>query len=141
MGPLRRLPWIDILALVPAFVLVFATGHPGEALGRLDPLIVFRLVVLLWVLVHSYFIVEHLIEDMIEMRDLLRNLERANPLLRGLERTGGSAFWWSIRRLVRLALRTGWPTFLLATIVVALNTMTWALVAGWRPDFLRPWLG
>jgi len=141
MGALKRLPWIDILALVPAFVLVFATGRPDDALAHLDPLVVFRIVVLLWVLVHTYFIVEHLLEDIIEMRDFLRDLERANPKLRGLERTGGLAFWWSIRRLARLTLLLGWPTYLLAAVVVALNTMTWAVLAGWRPDFLRPWLG
>lgn len=141
MGTLKRLPWIDILALAPAIVLVFATGHPLQALGDLDPLVVFRLLVLLWVLVHTYFIVEHLLESLFEVRDMLRDLERANPLLRGLERTGQRAFRWSVVRLVRVALRNGWPTFLLAAIVVAVNSLTWLVMAGWRPEFLRPWLG
>jgi hypothetical protein len=131
----RRALAIEALAALPALLLVVLAPDPLLAVARFDPLVVFRLLLLLWVLVHMWFIVEHLVEDIRSVQLFLTDLERSNPVWR-VSGAGQRAFRWAIFRAVALSLRVGWPTLLLAGLVAALNAVTWFVLAGWRPSFL-----
>lgn len=133
----KRLPWIDVVAAAPLVLLALLAADLHRTIATLDPLVVFRLFLLLWVLVHVYLTIERFVESIIEVRDFLRDLEKSAPHVRGLAGIGDRAFWWSVRRVARLSLRYGWPTLLLAGLVVAVNSATWLILGGWRPGFLK----
>jgi hypothetical protein len=68
----RKLPWIEIAGAAPALALVAAAPDLPRTLATLDPLIVFRLLMVLWVLSHIFFAVQHLYEDLLDVRDYVR---------------------------------------------------------------------
>lgn len=134
---MKRFPWIDALAALPVALLALLASDLIAAMATLDPLVVFRLLLLLWVLSHIVFNVGHLIDDIRGVREFLRDLEKSDPRLRGVAATGDRAFLWAVARVTRLAVGMGWPSLLLAALVVAVNTAAWLVLAGWRPEFLR----
>jgi hypothetical protein len=135
----KRALALEALAALPALLLVVLAGDPLLAMARFDPLVVFRLLLLLWVLVHMWFIAEHLLEDLGAMRLFLADVEKTNPDWR-VRRAGDRASRWSLLRVARFCLRLGWPTLLLAAIVTSVNAASFSLLAGWRPAILAPWL-
>jgi hypothetical protein len=136
----RRLPWIDIVAAMPVVAIVLLAPDFTLELARLDPLVVFRVLLTLWVLVHIFLTLQRFFEDLMEVGEFLRDIERADARVKGLAKTGHRVFLWSLWRVMRLALRCGWPTAFLAASVVAVNAVTWLVLAGWRPAFLAPLL-
>jgi hypothetical protein len=131
----KRLVLLNGLAALP--LLVLALADPDAGLAKLDPFVVFRLILLVWVVIQIWHIVEHLTEDLRGIREFLVDLENATPNVRGLTATGERVFRWSIARAIRLVFRVGWPSLVLAAAAVALNAGTWLVLSGWRPEFLR----
>lgn len=134
----KRLPWIDIGAAAPVAAMALFAPDLIVSFSKLDPLFIFRFMLLLWVLVHVVLNVARLVEGLVGVRQFLRSLEQTNPRMKGVAATGDRVFIWSVARALRFTLRFGWPTLGLAAIVVTINAMTWLLLAGWRPDFLKP---
>ncbi len=130
---LKKLPWLDIAALGGATALVLVSNG--------DPLVIFRLLLLVWVVVHVFLTLQRFYEDIVGVREFLVDLEGANPAMRGVAETGRRVFVASFGLIARRALRSGWPTLLLALLVVAANAATWVLLT--KPDLLKapplPW--
>ncbi len=133
----RRAILLNVLAAAPLAMMAIFTPDLVVAIAKLDPLVVFRLVMLLWVLSHIWLNIEHLVEDIINVREYLCDLEKADPRMKGLAGTGKRAFLWALARVIQIAVRVGWPTFVLAGVAIAINLGTWLVMAGWRPEFLR----
>ncbi len=137
LHPARRTILLNALAAAPLAMMAIFTPDLVVAIGKLDPLVVFRLVMLLWVLSHIWLNFEHLIEDILNVREYLRDLEKADPRMKGLTGTGERAFLWALARVIQIAVRVGWPTFVLVGVATAINLGTWLVMTGWRPEFLR----
>ena len=133
----RRSILVNLLAAAPLAMMAIVTPDLAVAFGKLDPLVVFRLVMLLWVVSHIFMNVEHMIEDINNVREYLRDLQKADPRMKGLAVTGDRAFLWALSRVILFTLRVGWPTFVLAGVAIAVNLGTWFVMTGWRPEFLR----
>lgn len=128
---MRRLPWIDLVAAAPAVGLVLLASDYRWTLARLDPFIIFRSLLFLWVVVHVFITLQRFIEDLMEIGEFLRDIERADARVKGLAVTGHRIFQWSLWRVVGLTFRWGWLTAMLAALVVAVNVVTWLVLAGW----------
>ncbi|MBI2933244.1 MAG: hypothetical protein HYY16_16485 [Planctomycetes bacterium] len=124
----KRLPWIDVVAL--------GAGALMAVIVPSDPLLIWRFVLSVWVLVHMFLIAQRFYEDILEVREFLRDLEKADPRLRGLAVTGDRVFMHALLRILRLTLRFAWPMVALGVVVIGTNVLTWLLMAGWRPGWM-----
>jgi hypothetical protein len=117
----------EILAALPALAAALLVRDFPGALRRADPLVVFRVLLLAWVVGHVWLNVGHLVEDLRSIRSFLSELADVDPRL---ARAGDRAFCWSGARVFRLAFRHAWFPLLLAALVVAVNATAWHLLAG-----------
>lgn len=134
---MKRYLWIDILAGAPLVALGVFAPETFVAMVKLDPLVIFRILMALWVVAHVVFNVQRLIEQIVEVRQFFRSMERVLPRSLGLAITGDRMLAWSAMRIVRIALRRMWPTAALGLVVVAVNAAAWMVLKGWWPEFLR----
>ncbi len=123
-------PWIDVIAVIPFVVLVLVARDPLYAFGSIDPFILFRLFVLLWVLVHVIVILRRFAADIRSVRDMLCAVDGRLGLDGSAARTGERILKWSIWRVAGLSLRHGWTTLLLLAVIVSVNLTAMLVLVG-----------
>lgn len=123
-------PWIDVLAAVPFVVLVLLSADPLQAMARIDPFIVFRLLMFVWLLSHVIILLRRFVADVVSIRELLRDVENRYVETVGVAAIGDRVLKFTAWRLVGLAVRHGWPTLLMAGVVATLNLAAWLVMTG-----------
>ena len=121
--------WVDLLAILPFVLLVLFAKDPLEAFGRIDPFIVLRLFVLIWVISHVILLLQRFAADLSSMRDYLVDLEGRWPGV-GAAAIAASVMKWTTWRVVGLSIRHGWATVLIIGVVVAVNLATMLVLSG-----------
>lgn len=129
MKRILAVAWVDLLAILPFVLLVLFAKDPLEAFGRLDPFLLLRLFVLVWVISHVILLVQRFTADLSSMRDYLVDLEHRWPGV-GASAIAASVMKWTVWRVVGLSIRHGWSTVLILGLVVAVNVATLLVLSG-----------
>ena len=130
---MKRIPWIELLAAAP-FALLFAMfPDPIRSIASVDPLVIFRVLMLLWLVAHVVILARRFIADIQSIREFLGHVERIWPEATGVAGIGDRVLKWSAWRVAGLLVRHGWPTLLLFLATAAVNAATWMVLAGRWP--------